>query len=317
MRIERVRGADVHVFTARHDEHTATIRGIDDGRARHRQAIALHDQVDALGQLQPLTDVGRFQLAQRICPRPRGIDDGLGMHGESDAPLAPQRIRHLDPDHSIPDHRIADHGSALPNKTRHRRVISDHRAMACGASHIRQRQPCIVGDVFGIHDGPGPGVGLQRWLIAQQARAIPYLMSLSGFDAAEFFIGPQPSAQRCEMRTRAATDDDWRNRGKMRRNLTHDGAFVRRFPHQPHIALGEIAQATVHQLGGAATGARAEVIGFHQRSAQATHRRIAHDARARNAAADHEHIKGFSRQTIEQGCAVAQVQGRACHYGFR
>mmetsp|Transcript_21860 Transcript_21860/g.55459 ORF Transcript_21860/g.55459 Transcript_21860/m.55459 type:complete len:532 (+) Transcript_21860:503-2098(+) len=55
--------------------------------------------------------------------------------------------------------------------------------------------------------------------------------------------------------------------------------------------LREVADAAVDQLGGARRGARREVLPLDERGLQAARRRVHGDARARRAAANHEHVE--------------------------
>jgi hypothetical protein len=72
----------------------------------------------------------------------------------------------------------------------------------------------------------------------------------------------------------------------------HDGPFAAHLGHQLEFKLLEVAQAAVHQLGGTAGGAGGEILHFHQPHVQAPGPGVEGNARAGNAAADHEQVEG-------------------------
>jgi len=81
--------------------------------------------------------------------------------------------------------------------------------------------------------------------------------------------------------------------GQVRRVVQQRAALVQGFAHQGHIALGQVAHAAVHQLGGARGGALGEVVRLHQRHLEAAGRRIHGRAQARGSTADNQQIVGF------------------------
>lgn len=52
--------------------------------------------------------------------------------------------------------------------------------------------------------------------------------------------------------------------GQVGRVVQQRGALVQRFAHQRDVALGEVANTTVHQLGRAGRGALGKVVRIHQ-----------------------------------------------------
>ena len=74
----------------------------------------------------------------------------------------------------------------------------------------------------------------------------------------------------------------------MRRELDHELALEQRLAHESEVELLQVAQAAVHELGGAAARSGGEVGLLDQADAVAAGGRVEGDARARDAAA-HDH----------------------------
>ena len=73
----------------------------------------------------------------------------------------------------------------------------------------------------------------------------------------------------------------------------HAAAFAQRFEHQHDVALLQVADAAVYELGTAARSAFRKVGFFEQRHAHAARRGIDGDAETRCASADHDDIPNF------------------------
>ena len=69
--------------------------------------------------------------------------------------------------------------------------------------------------------------------------------------------------------------------------------------HQADAALGEIADAAVEQAAGAAARAGGEVVLLDQRGSESAHGRVAGNAGADDAAADHEHVEPARGEAID------------------
>jgi len=86
-----------------------------------------------------------------------------------------------------------------------------------------------------------------------------------------------------------------------------DLAFRCRFLDQGDVALPEIAQPAVDQLGAAAARAARIVAGFQQRDGQSAQRRITGDARPRHSSADDDQVEALPLQRREAVRPVARV----------
>jgi hypothetical protein len=73
------------------------------------------------------------------------------------------------------------------------------------------------------------------------------------------------------------------------------------FQHQAKIAGLQVAQAAMDQAAGPRAGAGAKVVLVHQHHPEPTHRRIAGDAGAGDAPADHQNVGRLRRELSERG----------------
>jgi hypothetical protein len=94
-----------------------------------------------------------------------------------------------------------------------------------------------------------------------------------------------------------------------------DGAL----PGHGDVALGQVAQAAVHELARPPRGAVGQVVALHERHPQAARRRVEGDPGAGHAAADHEHVVGGSGgEGLEVAAAARGVeQGEGSAAGRR
>jgi hypothetical protein len=65
---------------------------------------------------------------------------------------------------------------------------------------------------------------------------------------------------------------------------------------QPDVALGEVAQAAVHQLARPAGRAERQVVRLQQRDREPARRGVERDARSGHAAADHQQVDDLARR---------------------
>jgi hypothetical protein len=89
-------------------------------------------------------------------------------------------------------------------------------------------------------------------------------------------------------------------------------AFVQRLVHQADVAVLEVAQPAVHQLGRLGRRARGEVVALDEGGAQAAGGGVEGHTGAGDAAADDEHVVGADAQAGE---VVAAVEGAEGHGG--
>ena len=80
---------------------------------------------------------------------------------------------------------------------------------------------------------------------------------------------------------------------EVRRVFREPPAFAQGFAHEIHVALGEVAHATVDEFGAAAGGAFGEIAAFQQQGRESARGGIYRDAKAGRAAADDDDVPCF------------------------
>jgi hypothetical protein len=93
----------------------------------------------------------------------------------------------------------------------------------------------------------------------------------------------------------------------MRRDAQQHAALTARLEDEPERTLLEVTQAPVDQSGGARARAAAEIGALHEGGADPPERRVARDARARDAAAHHQEIDGL-RRYLDEGRGARPVR---------
>ena len=83
---------------------------------------------------------------------------------------------------------------------------------------------------------------------------------------------------------------------QVRRQRHHQLALQQRLAHEPEVEVLQVAQPAVDELARAAGGPRGVVGALEQRDAVATRGRVQRDARAGDAAADHDDVELVVRE---------------------
>ncbi len=76
-------------------------------------------------------------------------------------------------------------------------------------------------------------------------------------------------------------------------------ALAQGLEHEAHLALGQVAQTAVNQLGGMRRSRTGEVAAIDQGDAQPAHRGVTGDGCAVDASADYRQVEGLSAQAVE------------------
>jgi hypothetical protein len=84
-------------------------------------------------------------------------------------------------------------------------------------------------------------------------------------------------------------------------------ALAQRMIDEAQLPLGQVAEATVDQLGGARGGGAGEIATLHERDAQPPHRRIARDCGAIDPAADYSDVEMLGAQPGDAALAVEWI----------
>jgi hypothetical protein len=103
-------------------------------------------------------------------------------------------------------------------------------------------------------------------------------------------------------------DEERQDVDEVRRGVAQDLALAQRLVHEADLALLQVAQAAVDQLGGLGGGARGEVVALDQGGLQAPGGGVEGHAAPGDAAADDEDVEVALRQAVEARGAV-EVSG--------
>ncbi len=128
---------------------------------------------------------------------------------------------------------------------------------------------------------------LQRFFTAQDARTAKAVLHR------QQVINLHADAVEGSLPPRVVRHDKRQVMHQVRRVLPQQAALLQRFHHQRHIALLQIANAAMHQLGGAAGGALAEIFALDKQCFVAARGCVHRNAGTGRATADHQHIPGL------------------------
>ena len=274
-RVFHVRRADQgEVAFIRNDEDDAPVHVLEQvGVIVFEQAG--HDDMAALHQPQPVR-LGTPQRAgqQRRRPRPGRVDDGA----RRELLFLAVRLAQGDVPHATlaPRRRAAGAGQ-------------DAGALLGRVHRIEHDQPGIVDPAVGIHEGLREA-RLQRppRRMAGQAHAV---RTGQQFAPRQPVVQEQARAHQQRGALAGAVRHHEAHRPHdMRRGAQQHFTLGQGLPHQAELEVFQVAQAAMNQLGGRRRRVRGQVVLLAQGHAQAAPGRVARDAGAVDAAADHQHV---------------------------
>ena len=253
-----------------------------------QQKLAVHHHVDTLagrhqGHGRPaaiaLIGVAVF-LAQLVHPYTGGVDDAARLDGDDRAGL---RVLALQ----------ARHLAALEQQIGGAAIVHQQGAMGRRAARQRQCQACIVELPVPVLDATaqslGPGV-------RQQMQSLPAVQDF-GFPQARLAGQHVVSRQAQAVKRRLPPLVRWHHKSQRLRQVgrvvQQGGALVQRFAHQRDIALRQITDTAVDQLGGTRRGSLGEVVRLDQHHAETPHGRVQRHAQSGGAAAHDGHVVGL------------------------
>ncbi|MNV26284.1 hypothetical protein D3C71_1174020 [compost metagenome] len=268
------------VLFERNREHHALVglleqvRTVMGKQARHHQVAALHQPHSQRG-------IESRPFQHGTGPRPTGIDHAAGADALHVAVGGAQ--------YGPPVIAVADQLFAAG-------ACADVGAALMRIERVEHHQPGIVDARIGIGEA-GPVAGLQ----CSAARIAPQVDALRaremGSGVAKVVVEPQPRAQHPRRAQVACMRQHEAGRGdQMRCKQAQCFALVERLAHQRELALLQVAQAAMDQLGAGAGGMRGQVILLAQADRQAASCCVAGDAGAVDAAAHHQHVEGFAHR---------------------
>ena len=172
--------------------------------------------------------------------------------------------------------------------------------LGCGAPD-GQGQAGVVKLAVPVFDAAAQALGLRggQELLGLGA-AEQFGLAQAGF-ACELVVQRQAQAIKRRFPPAVAGHDKGQGLGNMGRAVQHRGALAQGLAHQRNIALGQVAHAAVHQLGGARGGAFGKVLRLDQYHPQAARSGVQCHAQAGGAAA-------YDRQVVTRVCGQAGQQ---------
>ena len=103
------------------------------------------------------------------------------------------------------------------------------------------------------------------------------------------------------------------HRDEVRRILEQQLALRECLVDESELALVEVAEATMHELGALAARARREVVPLHERGPQTTRRRVERDSDAGDAATDDEHVEVLVAKALQRAGPVERGARHRTH----
>ena len=251
--------------------------------------------------------------------RSRGCLPRLAQQAHQVDPWAGGVDQHAAPRHQlvavdVVAHRDPRHAPVLEHEAGRLGVIGDHRAETGGRLRDLHDQARIVGEVLVVEPRSVHMVRAQHRLQGDRLLLRQHAVALFVRDAGEPIVGPQPDADLGVAAAAADRDQHLPRAGQVRRQLAQRVALGRRLANQADVALLQVAQAAVHELGGAAAGAAGEVAALDQPDRQPAQRRVARHPGTGDPAADDQHVEGLVGQAPEvPGAGLRRELGEPGH----
>jgi hypothetical protein len=273
----------------------------------HAHAVVRHDQgrrpgllqgqerVDALAETAGGLGSGILEPPHAVDPRPRRIDDGARLH--VDALVAKP---------------VADGRAANPSLRRPELddlgVVDDNGAVLGRRADIREAEPAVVRPGVGIEPAPLQGVEAEGGDALRRALGLDH--------ASEPLAGERRVEPEARLDRKAPIGPVLVQRQEKRQPANevggddaHEGApLLVRLADEADVSQPEVAEAAVDELRGRARGGAAEVGAVDERDGESGARGLGGDARADDAAADHQDVEAAAREPLQRGAAPAQIQ---------
>ena len=291
-----VGGADEDFAVPGDDEEDAAVVGVGDhdgGVAL--EEVAVEDEVDALAGLDGAGGGGFVHEADLVGEDAGGVDDDAGLEFVGFAGL------------------VVDGGDAID----HDAVLGD-----AGDADVVEEDGAVVGGGLGEGDGEAGVVELAVEVLDAAEEFLGFDIGdageggVAGEDlgggeieaAGEGVVDFQADAEEGAFPPLVAGDDEGEVVDDLGGVAVEEAALAEGFQDEGDVALFEITDAAVDELGTAAGGALGEVVGFEQERAQAAGGGIDGDTEAGGSAADDDDVPGgFLFQAGEEGGAVHRV----------
>jgi hypothetical protein len=167
-----------------------------------------------------------------------------------------------------------------------------------------EHQTRVVGQILPVHARVTEALPLEHGLQSVELASSPVAVAVARVHGSELLIGGDGGPQLEEPGSAPSGYDQPAGLGEVGREAVDLLALESRLSHQGHVTHGEVAEAAVDQLRGAARGARRVVLRFQQGHREPTQGGFAGDSRACDAPADHEAVEPLPLEAIEYGGTV-------------
>ena len=181
--------------------------------------------------------------------------------------------------------------------------------LRCGARY-GQGQAGVVKLAVPVFDAAAQAMGLGGGQELLGLGAVEQFgLAQAGF-ACELVVQRQAQAVKRRLPPAVAGHDKGERLGDMGRAVQHRGALAQGLAHQRNIALGQVAHAAVHQLGGSRRRAFGKVLRLYQHHLQAARRGVERHTQARGAAAYNRQVVARARSQAGEQIVALGGQGR-------
>ncbi len=302
-----VGGAEDDLAEPGHGEEDAAVCRL---RHHHRvvggKELPVHHDVHALagrddGPRGPAEGFGVL-AAQAVHPDPRGIDDAArpqGVWGAGFGVLAAQ-ARDL---------------AVLVDELARRAVVDEQRAAQRRGARERQGEPCVVELAVPILDAALQAIAAHGGQKAQRALPAQEFGGTQAGAARQQVVGLEAHAVEGRLPETVGRHHEGQRLRQVRRIAEQRGALVQCLAHERDVALREVADTAVHELGGARGRAFREIVGLDQDDAEAARRGVERRAQPRRPAPDDRQVvlAGFGKLRQQSGAVGGQGRVRESH----
>ncbi len=230
---------------------------------------------------------------QRVGPGAGGVDHHLRAQHPV---LAALDVARLD----------AAHDAVLLHQPGHRHVVEHRRAEIRRRHRQTDGESRVVELAVVVEDAAAQSLGLDRRQPLERLRFGEEPRRAEAFLARQQVVEAESDAVKRRLPPVVAGHHERNVVHQVRRVAAQDAALTQRLEHQRDVALAQVADAAVNQLGGAARGALGEVALLEQQRAIAARGGVDRDAEAGRAAADDDEIPriALAVETREGGGAI-------------
>src|SRR5690606_19052182 len=168
--------------------------------------------------------------------------------------------------------------------------------------HDLQRQPCVIGAIFGVDSATFNKVLLQQRFITERLRAREHAPLIGFLYVRQPVVQLEPERSE-EITQRFSFGQEQQHlfrHDEVRREVVHHRPFAAHFLDESELEPSEAAKAAMDECRGPATGAVREVSGRYESSRKASGYGIQRDTRARHAAANHQQVETLSPESFQQ-----------------